>query len=297
MIKESRSDRIFQVVLYILFGLTIFIFFFPVYNCFIISLNDGQDAMNGGIYFWPRVFSLKNYIFVFSNPQILSAYLFTILRTVLGTTCSVVFTALFAYALSRKILKFRRVYIYLGMITMFFSGGMIPTYLTVKALGLVDNFLLFILAPLSGFFYVLIFMAFFNDITPSLNESAKIDGANEWKIFWRIVWPVSTPVIATVALFQGVYQWNDWYINYVYMSGGNMQTLSYLLMQMINQSKAMQMLIQSGMGSAWGGVQGSVTDNSVRLATMFAAMLPIMLVYPFVQKFFVKGVTLGAVKS
>ncbi|MCL2343043.1 MAG: carbohydrate ABC transporter permease [Firmicutes bacterium] len=297
MIRESRSDKIFLIVLYIFFGFVTFFCFFPVYNCFVMSLNDGADAMKGGIYFWPRIFSLKNYGFVFSNDNILNAYVITVTRTVVGVVTSVLFNALFAYALTRRALKGRRVYVYLCMITMFFSGGMIPTYMTVRAFGLLDNFWVYILLPMSSFFTVLIFMAFFSEIPSSLPESAKIDGANELRIFWRIILPVSTPVLATIALFQGVYHWNSWYETYVYMSSGNYPTLPYLLMQMINQSVAQQLLIQKGLGSAFGGVQGSITANSIRLATMFATLIPIMLVYPFVQKYFIKGIMLGAVKE
>lgn len=295
--KESRADKIFLAVVYVIFGILAFLFFFPVYNCFIMSINDGNDAMMGGIYFWPRKFSMENYAFVLQDSNILNAYVTTILRTVIGVITSVLFNALFAYALSRKKLKCRRVYIYLCMMTMFFSGGMIPTYMTVRALGLLDNFWIFILAPLSSFFNVLIFMSFFNEIPAALSESAKIDGASEWRIFWRIIMPVSTPVLATIALFQGVYHWNSWYESYIYMTGSHYQTLSYLLMQMVNQGIAEQLLMQSGKGSAFGGIQGGVTGNSVRLATMFVALLPIMLVYPFVQKYFIKGIMLGAVKE
>lgn len=295
--KETRADKIFLAAVYVVFGILAFMFFFPVYNCFIMSLNDGNDAMMGGIYFWPRVFTLENYKFVLQDSRVMNAYVITILRTVIGVISSVAFNAIFGYTLTRKALKGRKIYIGLCTLTMFFSGGMIPTYMTVRALGLLDTFSIFILAPLSSFFNVLIFMSFFDEIPAALGESAKIDGANEWTIFWRIVMPVSTPVIATIALFQGVYHWNSWYESYIYMTTGDNQTLSYLLMQMVNQGIAEQLLMQSGKGSAFGGIQGTVTGNSIRLATMFVALLPIMLVYPFVQKYFIKGIMLGSVKE
>ena len=297
-IKESTGDQVFLIIVYILFGIIIIACAYPLYYCFVVSLNEGQDAMKGGIYFWPRTFTLDNYKTIFRDSMIIDAYIATILRTLVGTIAALMFNSLFAYALSRKELKNRKVYIYIGMFTMFFWGGIIPLYSLIKQLGMLDSFWVYIIPNLSSFFTVLIFIAFYNELPDSILDSAKIDGANELKIFFRIVLPISTAVLATIALFQGVYHWNSWIEGYLYIRRDELLTLPYLLVRMINQGLAEERMRASGLMGSLSGMRGTtVTGNSIRLATMVVSVVPIMLIYPFLQKYFVKGILIGAVKE
>ena len=297
-IKESVPDRIFLTFVYILFTLIIIACVYPFYYSVIISFNEGRDAMMGGIYFWPRAFTLENYQIIFRDAMIIRAFGMTVLRTVVGTLAVLAFNSIFAYALSRKYLIGRKVYIYIGMFTMFFWGGIIPLYMLISALGLLNSFWVYIIPNLSGFFTVLIFIAFYNEIPSSILESARIDGANELVIFFKIVLPISTAVLATIALFAGVGHWNAWFETHIYIRDMNLQTLAYVLVRMINQGLAEEQLRASGQLMAMGAVgESTVTGNSIRLATMIVAVVPIMVIYPFLQKYFVKGIMLGAVKE
>lgn len=297
-IKESLPDRIFLTVVYILMGLIIVACLYPFYYSLIISLNEGRDAAAGGIYFWPRAFTLENYAIIFQDAMIIDAFVMSVLRTVVGTAGVLAFNSIFAYALSRKYLIGRKVYIYIGLFTMFFWGGIIPLYSLIQALGLLNSFWVYIIPNLSGFFTVLIFIAFYNEIPASLLESAKIDGANELVIFFRIVLPVSAAVLATIALFAGVGHWNAWIETHLYVRDQSLQTLSYVLVRMINQGLAEEQLRAQGHVLALGVVgESTVTGNSIRLATMIVAVAPIMAIYPFLQRYFVKGIMLGAVKG
>jgi putative aldouronate transport system permease protein len=269
-----------------------------MYYCIIISLNEGTDAVKGGIYLLPRAFTFENYRMVFKDNMIIDAYIVTVARTLVGTAASVLFNAVFAYALSRNELKFRKIYIYIGMFTMYFWGGIIPLYLLIRTLGLIDTFQVHILLNLSGFFTVLIFIAFFREIPSSIIESAKMDGANELLILFRIVLPVSTAVLATVALFSGVGHWNSWIESYLYINNSKLQTLPYVLVRMINQGLAEERMRSQGLMRAFSSTStSSVTGNSLRLSTMIVSIVPIMLSYPFLQKYFVKGILIGAVKG
>ena len=297
-IKESTGDRVFLVINYAIMAFIIVACIYPLYYCLVLSFNEGKDAMKGFIYFWPRKFTLENYKLIFRDSMILDAYVVTIARTVVGTIATVVFNAIFGYALSRKELWGRKIYITLGMITMFFWGGTIPLYMLVRELGLIDSFLVYILLPLSGFYTILIYMSFYAEIPSALLEAAKIDGANEWTIFIRIVLPISTAVMATIALFSGVGHWNSWLESYLYINSSKLHTMPYILVKMINQGMAEERLRASGQMMAFSSSSTtSVTGNSVRLATMLVAVAPIMVIYPFLQKYFVKGLLIGSVKE
>ena len=297
-IKESLPDRIFLGIVYTLFILLAIVCIYPFYYSIIISFNEGRDAMLGGIYFWPRAFTLENYQIIFRDNMIIRAFGVTVVRTFVGTVASLAFNSIFAYALSRKYLKFRTVYIYIGMFTMFFGGGIIPYFMLIQWLGLMNSFWVYIIPSLSGFFTILLFIAFYNELPQSILESARIDGANELQIFARIVLPISTAVLATVALFAGVGHWNSWFDTHLFIRNMNLQTLQYVLVRMINQGLAEEQLRASGQLGAMGAVgESTVTSNSIRLATMIVAVVPIMLIYPFLQKYFISGIMIGAVKG
>jgi len=265
---------------------------YPVWNVTIVSFNDAQDALMGGIYLWPRKFSLESYRVVFMDKAITRAFIVTILRTVIGTSTGVFFTSMVAYAFSKRHIMGNRLYLTIGTITMFFGGGLIPYFILLRTLGLYDTFLVYIIPAMFNFFFCIIFMTFFREMPASLEESAKIDGANDFFIFIRIILPLSMPVIATITLFNGVGHWNDYFTGVMFINNPDLQPIQTFLFRVIA-------------GSAAGAVKGMplgiatqmVSPLSVQLATMVITTAPIICIYPFLQRYFVKGVMIGAIKG
>lgn len=248
--------------------------------------------MRGGIYFWPRMFTLDNYKKVLEDSQILNAFLISAARTVIGAVTGVLFTAMVAFGLSKTKLVGRKVYMIIGVITLLFNGGLIPYFLLLRDLRLLDNFLVYIIPSLFGFYNCLIFINFFQNLPDSLEESALIDGANEFVIFIRIVLPLSTAVLATIALFLGVAHWNDYFSGVIYINNSNLlpiQTLLYRIVAAAGSEKMASTLPP--------GVARYTSSQALKLATMVITTVPIICVYPFLQKYFVKGVLIGAVKG
>lgn len=291
---RSREEKIFDKINIVLMVIFCLMIIYPVWNTIVISLNDGTDAMLGGLYWWPRKFSLESYKTVIETPGIFKAFGITIAKTVIGVVTHVLFTAIVAYGLSKKELIGRKLYLSIGVITMFFGGGLIPSFLLIRNLGLLDNFLVYIIPALFSFFDLIIFQSFFRELPASLEESAFIDGANELQIFFKIVLPLSMPVIATIALFNGVYQWNDFFTGIIYINNQDLQPIQTFLYKVIVQSSSSQMLNSM---PAEATNLAKTTTESIKLATMVIATLPIVIVYPFLQKYFVKGMLLGSVKE
>jgi putative aldouronate transport system permease protein len=291
--RKTKGDMVFDFFNVLLMIIICFVTIYPIWFTLVNSFNEGADAMLGGIYWWPRKFSLENYDAVFKNSGIVSAMFITVAKTVIGTVAHVFFTAMVAYALSKKDLIGRKLYMTLGLITMFFSGGLIPTFVLVRDLGLIDNFLVYIIPAMFSFFDLLIFVSFFREIPPGLEEAARIDGASDFTIFIKVILPLSLPVIATIALFHGVYQWNDYFAGVMYINDTSLQPIQTYLYRIVAGAGANQ-----AVASAASGIVGrTTTAQSVKLATMVVATLPIVLVYPFLQKYFVKGMLLGSVKG
>lgn len=291
--RKTKGEAIFDIVNNIIMLFICFITLYPIWYVLINAFNDGTDAMQGGIYWWPRMFSLENFMAVFDSPGIMLAMWITVAKTLIGVVCHVFFTAMVAYAFSRKNLIGGKLYILMGTITLFFGGGLIPTFLLIKDLHLLDNFLVYIIPVLFSFFDLIILMTFFRDIPDGLEEAAKIDGANDWSIFLRVVIPVSMPVIATIALFHGVYQWNDYFAGIIYVNNTDLQPIQTFLYRVVAQSSSNQM-ITAVQGS---NVVKSVTSQSIKLATMVVTTLPIVFIYPFLQRYFVKGLMIGSIKG
>ncbi len=292
-IKLSIGDRTFDFFNIVIMLLICFITIYPIWYTVILSFNDGSDALRGGIFWWPRMFTIDNYKAVFRNSGIITAYGVTVARTVVGTVTNVFFTAMVAYAFSKKDLLFRSFYLTLGTITMFFAGGLIPTFLLLKNLQLLDTFWVYIFPSMFNFFNLLIFMAFFREIPASLEESAKMDGANDFIIFIRIILPLSKPVLATIALFTGVWHWNDYFFGVVYINKTSLQPIQTYLYKIVAEAGSSKIVMSTPVGVS----KSNVTSNSIKYATMVVTTLPIVIVYPFLQKYFVKGVMLGAVKG
>ncbi|MDR3172642.1 MAG: carbohydrate ABC transporter permease [Treponema sp.] len=295
-IRKSMEDRILDAAILMVCFLVLILMAYPFYYAVIISLNDGKDALRGGIYLWPRVFSLENYKAVLRIDYIYTAAMVTLLRTLIGTLSTLTFTGLFAYSLSHGNLYFRRFYMMALIITMYFSGGLIPYYMTLKFLGLMNNFLVYIIPGLLNAFYTIIMISFFREIPDSLEEAAKIDGAGYLSIFFKIILPVSAPLLATMALFIGVYHWNAWSDAAFFVTSKSLKTLSFVLISLINQTEAAAQLAQTGMGSL-AVKQSAIVGETLRPAAMIIVVVPIILVYPFLQRYFVKGIMIGSVKG
>jgi putative aldouronate transport system permease protein len=288
--KKSMEDIIIDFFIYLLCFIIMFATIYPFYYILIISFNEGVDASLGGIYWLPRKLTLDNYQKFFSDIKWLRGLGITVLRTVLGTAVGVLFTTLVAYGLSFKELVNRKVYMVIIIISMYFSGGIIPYYTLLKELHLIDKFAVYIIPGALNTFFILVGLSFFADIPSSLRESAKIDGASEWKVFRKIILPISTPFIATCILFVGVGHWNNWYDSAFFVRSKNLKTLSYLMMEVINSTQVSAISQQFGASS-------TTTTVSIQTAAMIIATLPIICVYPFLQKYFVTGIMVGSVKE
>jgi len=289
-VKKSSEEKISNIALIIFFLVAGFIFVFPFYNLLVRSFNDAYDSIRGGIYFWPRKWSLANYITVLSNPVLGKSYIVTISRTIIGTVTSVLATGMISYGLSKKQLVFRKFYLILIVITIFFSGGLVPDFILMRNLHLTNNFLVYIVPLFISIWNILVMKSFFVSIPSSLEESAQIDGYNHIQIFFKIVIPVSMPLFACISLFNGVAQWNAWFDAYIYVSNRDLFPLQTILVRIIKQNAAMQDL------SADLNLQAMMTPEAIKVATMMIAIGPIILIYPFLQKYYIKGIMLGSIK-
>jgi len=290
--RQSTAEGIFEILNTLLMLVICFLTLYPIWYVIVNAFNDGTDAMRGGIYWFPRQFSLSSFDAVFRSKGIMTAMGITVAKTLIGTVVHVFFTAMIAYAFSRKELVGRKLYMVIGTITMFFGGGLIPYYLLIRDLNLLDNFLVYIIPAAFSFFDLIIFLSFFREIPAGLEEAAKIDGANDFQIFYKVIIPSSMPVVATIALFHGVYQWNDYFTGMIFMNNMDLQPIQTYLFRVVAQSSSNQML--AAMPS---GVAVTVTSQSLKLATMVVTTAPIVFVYPFLQKYFVKGFMIGSIKG
>ena len=290
---RSREDRIINIVTAVLCILVLIVTVYPVYYCLIYSFNDGKDAAKQALYFWPRKFSLENYKIVFQNKAIYPAFMMTMLRSIVGTVLAVFCMAMAAYALSKDNLKGRKVYMIMGVITLYFSAGVVQSYLLYREMRLLDSFWVYILPNIFQFYYIILFISFFRELPAALEESAQMDGAGYFTILFKIIIPLSTPVIATVSLFVGVWHWNDWFHPAFFIQNESLMTLRAVLMRAMSLAEAQQTLQKMIAVPS----QSSTTMESVRYAMLIVSILPVTIIYPFVQKFFLKGMMLGAVKE
>jgi putative aldouronate transport system permease protein len=295
-LHSSRSEKIMHAVIYALLALLAFMAFYPFWNSLVISFNTGSDTSTGGVTFWPRVFTLENYRIVFKEDAIFHAYLITLLRTVLGTALSMFFTSLFAYGLSKKGIIFKKGYMLFCIFTMYFSGGLIPYFILIYQMHLYNTFWFLLIHGMVSVYNMIIFRTFFMELPDGLEESARIDGCSNFGVFFRIVLPISGPVMATLGLFTAVGLWNDWFTPAIFINNQNLIPLQTLLVQIINAGATASLMTNLN-SYAQSMVQNTVTVKALQMATMMIATLPILAVYPFLQKYFVKGVMVGSLKE
>lgn len=295
--RLSLGDKILQRTIYILLTLLSVIMLYPFWNSLVISFNQGSDTALGGVTLWPRVFTLENYYIVFQDHRLLNSFWVTILRTLSGTALSVFFTALLAYGMSKKTLLFRKQYMVFFMITMFFSGGLIPTYMLIRSLGMLDTFWVLIIPGIISVYNMIVIRTFFSALPDGLEESAKIDGCSNYGIFFRIVIPISGPVLATIALFTAVGHWNDWFTGAIYITKDPLLPIQTLLRQIMNSNIMTDIASSNAIALDHMNRNRTITTKSLTMATMMIATIPIILTYPFLQKYFVKGVLIGSLKE
>ena len=298
--RRSMGEKVFGVINTIFLLALVLVTLYPFYYLLIYSLNDGFDATRGGIYLFPREFTLANYQLVLSNPFIRSAYVVTIGRTLVGTVLGVAVTACCAYGLSFRDLPYKRWITVIILIPMLFSGGLIPYYLQLKALSLLNNFWVYILPSLFSIWNMFIMRNFFISVPDSLREAANIDGANHIQILVRVILPISLPMIAAISLFTGVYHWNEWFSGMFYVDKPSLIPMQTFLQKLMSANSLSAITGSSEMSEAQyraSQISKKVSLMSVKMSTVMVGTLPILCVYPFLQKYFVKGVMIGAVKE
>ncbi|MBB3131027.1 putative aldouronate transport system permease protein [Paenibacillus rhizosphaerae] len=296
--KNSKTvpEHLFDASLYVFLAIIFLATFYPFWNIFVISLNDATDTLKGGLYFWPRVPTFESYMTIFRNPEIWSAIKITVLRTVVGTAVSIFCISMLAYALSKRNLIGWKYFSFFFVFTMYFGGGLIPTYMVIKSVGLIDSFWVYIFPGLIGVFLMILVRTFIEQIPGEIEESSRIDGANDLQIFFRIIMPLCVPVLATIGLFLAIGHWNSWYDSYVYTYKPELKTLQAVLVKILNQFQTASMM-SDAQQLAQSSKRIPVSSESIRMAVTMVATLPIILVYPFVQRYFVKGIMMGAIKS
>lgn len=296
--RDSLGDRIMVTFIYMFLILLSVSTLYPFLNAIVISLNEGLDTSKGGITLWPREFTWENYRVVFQDERLMSGFLVSVLRTVIGTVTAILATAIFSYGMSRRELMGRKYYMIICIITMYFGGGLIPTFLLIRDLGLMNSFWVYIIPSLISVWNMIIFRTFFQGLPAGLEESAKIDGCGNWGTLFRVVLPLSGPVIATLALFTAVGHWNEWFLASIYISDEKLLPIQTILKQIL-ASNIVSEQTASMDAAALAHLQKAktITSKSLSMATMMVATLPIVLVYPFVQKYFVKGVLVGSLKE
>ncbi|MDI9497403.1 MAG: carbohydrate ABC transporter permease [Bacillota bacterium] len=300
-LKKSRGYYVIQAINYtLLLGLGL-ITLYPFWYAFVLAFNDGNDAMRGGIYIWPRIFSLDNFQVAFRNRLIRPAFTISISRTALAIIIGVTMQAMMAYALTKRDLPGRSGIIFFFYFTTLFGGGLAPTYILYRQIGLLNNFWVYVIPGIFSFFNAIILRTAFYSVPDSLSESARIDGASEFRIFFQIIIPLSLPTIATIALFIGVGNWNDWFTGQYFVPNKKLWPAATLLNDLMNTFQQSATATTTGgqaqVNEALAGGQARVTAESVKMAFLVILTMPIIVIYPFVQKYFVKGVMIGSIKE
>ena len=270
---------------------------YPLLNTLAISLNDGMDSVRGGIYLWPRMFTLRNYYVVLNMDTIYSAFFVSVAKTVVIVVTNLLFTSMLAYTISRKEYIFNKPITLIFVLTMYFNAGLIPNYMLIKNLHMINTFSVYWIANIISAFNMIVIRTNIKTIPESFIESAKIDGASEYRIYSQIILPLCVPTLATIALFVAVGSWNSWFDTFLYNSAKqNLSTLQYELQKLLSSA----MNAGNNLGGANAAAQSgdnAPTSQSIRAAITIVTAVPILMVYPFLQRYFVNGLAIGGVKE
>lgn len=293
--RKSLGEKIADWIIVFFMCMIIIIMIYPLWNTLIVSFNEARDSIKGGLYLWPRKWTLFNYQSVFKTDKVFKSFLISVYRTGITLVLNVFLSSLLAYILSRKEFIFRKSLTIFMVFTMYVNAGLIPQFYLYQSLGLYNNFWVYVLPSLVGAFNVVVIRTYINTLPVSLVESAKIDGASEMRIFVRIIMPMCLPVMATVALWVAVGSWNDWFSSFIFAPKQSLSTLQYEMMKILSSSMTSGVRTPDYLAGSMQD-RSMVTPNSLRAAMTIVATLPILVVYPFLQKYFVT-VNIGSVKE
>ena len=295
--KTSLGDWIFNIFLGLFFTLFTLICIYPFYYVIINTISANDISANGQIMFLPKGIHFQNYIDVFKIPDLASAALVSLGRTVLGTIGAVLGAAYLGFMFTQQKMWARKFWYRFTIITMYFNAGLIPWYITMRNLHLTNNFLAYILPAIVQPFNIILVKTYMESISPALQEAAEIDGASVMKVFMKIMLPLAKPIMATIAIFAAVGQWNSFQDTLILMTKPALYTLQFLLYQYINQASSLAAMIKNGTVISTSSLATMQTPTSIRMTVSVVVILPILLVYPFFQKYFVKGIMIGSVKG
>jgi len=295
--SNSISDRVLDVVTYTIFSLFAFACVYPFYYIFINTISNNKLSEKGGIIWLPKEMHLQNYIDAVKIPGLGQAAMISISRTVIGTILTVFFAVFLGYMFTRETMWKRKFWYRFVVITMYFNAGIIPWYLTMMNLGLTNNFLGYILPAIVSPFYIILTKTYIESLPRELQEAADCDGAGVLTIFAKIILPISKPILATIAIFSAVGQWNSFQDTLLLMTQEKYYTLQFILYRYLQSSQSLSAIINATAGSAEAMLANTQTQTSIRMTVTIIVALPILLVYPLFQRFFVKGIMIGAVKG
>jgi putative aldouronate transport system permease protein len=291
MIRDnSFSTKVLGVVTHVIIACVLLVTLVPFIHIIAISFSDPKDIAAGNVSLWPVNFTTLSYEMIFSNIKIPRAFLNSVMITSMGTVINLIFTTLTAYALSKRELPFRSFFLKFMMFTMFFSGGIIPKFLLVNSMGMYDTFWALTIPSAINVFFMIIMLSFFKNFPKEIEESAKMDGCNDFQILWKIVIPLSMAPVMTIAMFYAVQHWNSYFQALMFMTSGEKFPLQLVLRQIVLENQV------SELGSTM-DYQGGVNSESLKYGTLVLSILPMIIIYPFVQKYFVRGVMIGSLKE
>lgn len=299
MVRKTPVGIFCDVLIYVVLGLFAFLCLYPFWYMLIYAISD-PSKVGQGVYLLPNGLSLYNFEQVLKLKGIGTAFMISIFRTVFGSGLTVFSCAFLGYLFSKREMACR-VFIYRALIvTMYVSGGLIPTYLLIKGYGLTDTFWVYILPSMVSAYYVILIKTFIEQLPASLEEAAMIDGAGYFTVFIKVIFPLCIPIVAAIAIFAAVGQWNSWFDNHIYISNEKLTCLQYLLYKFLNESQRIADMLKAGelnMTNAQSTVSQQLTPKAVRITVTIFASIPIFMVYPFMQRYFIKGIMIGAVKG
>lgn len=295
--KRITVDKVFDFCLILFFTAFTIVCIYPFYYLIINTISSNELSANGDIIFWPKGIHLQNYIDVFKIPALANAAFVTVARTVIGTVVTVLGSAFLGFMFSQQNMWGRKFWYRFTVITMYFNAGLIPWYITMRNLHLTNNFLAYVLPAIVQPFNIILVKTYMESIPTALQEAAEIDGASVFKVFYKIMLPLAKPIMATIAIFSAVNQWNSFQDTLILMTEPKLYTLQFLLYQYINQASSLAAMMKNGAVMSTASLATMQTPTSIRMTVSVVVILPILLVYPYFQRYFVKGIMIGSVKG
>ena len=295
--KHRGSPDIANSILVVVLALFALACVYPLYSVYIYAFNDGLDSMRAPLILFPRQPTLSNFEAAFSQRNIVNSINVSVLRTAVGTILALLATSMLGYAMMMRKIAGYKFFSYFFFITFLFSGGFIPSFLLIRELGMLNTFWVLVVPGMISYWYMIIFRSFFDGIPTSIMESVEVDGASYFTTFFCIYMPLSKPVFAAVGLFVAVGHWNDWFVGEFYIMTDNLKPLQTLLRNLMQRANLLDQLMNQNVGSLAASMSAGVTPYAIRVAIVVISVTPIIFVYPFLQKHFVKGLMIGSIKG